>query len=113
MYTRLYQVFWRARSGSLARQLVDLEAELTTHERLPVEELDALQLDRLQTLVMHAYKHVPFYRQRFEAAGIQPADVRSQSDLQHLPVLTKADLRAHADDESPFVTIQMSCSLPS
>jgi phenylacetate-CoA ligase len=99
MYTRLYQVFWRARSGSLARQLVDLEAELTTHERLPVEELDALQLDRLQTLVMHAYKHVPFYRQRFEAAGIQPADVRSLSDLQHLPVLTKADLRAHADDD--------------
>jgi phenylacetate-CoA ligase len=48
---------------------------------------------------MHAYKHVPFYRQRFEAAGIQPADVRSLSDLQHLPVLTKADLHAHADDD--------------
>lgn len=98
MYTKLYQALWRVRNGSAGRQLFELYAELVAHERLSADELNILQVKRLQALAAHAYARVPFYRQRFDAAGIQPIAIRSLDDLQRLPVLTKADLRAHADD---------------
>ena len=49
---------------------------------------------RLRAIVAHAHATVPLYRERFDAAGIKPADVRSLADLAHLPVLTRAELEA-------------------
>ncbi|MFC9854866.1 phenylacetate--CoA ligase PaaK [Streptomyces prasinus] len=71
-------------------QAVDL---LDSAERLGVEELRALQLDRLRSSLRHAYGHVPFYRASFEAAGVHPDDCRSLADLSRFPFTTKADLR--------------------
>jgi len=64
-------------------------------ERASVDELRALQLERLQWSVRHAYENVPHYRQAFDAAGASPADVRSFDDLAQLPLTTKDDLRAN------------------
>src|SRR5690606_13468305 len=58
------------------------------------DRLQALQRAKLRAIVKHAYKTVPFYRQRFGEAGIRPEDIRSTADLAHLPVTTKADLQA-------------------
>ncbi|WP_326756895.1 phenylacetate--CoA ligase [Streptomyces hirsutus] len=71
-------------------QAVDL---LDSAERLGVEELRALQLDRLRSSLRHAYGHVPFYRASFDAAGVHPDDCRSLADLSRFPFTTKADLR--------------------
>ncbi|GAB3178732.1 phenylacetate--CoA ligase PaaK [Streptomyces incanus] len=71
-------------------QAVDL---LDPAERLDAEELRALQLERLQSSLRHAYDHVPFYRASFEAAGVHPDDCRSLADLSRFPFTTKADLR--------------------
>ncbi|MER6150031.1 phenylacetate--CoA ligase PaaK [Streptomyces hirsutus] len=71
-------------------QAVDL---LDSAERLGVEELRALQLDRLRSSLRHAYDHVPFYRASFDAAGVHPDDCRSLADLSRFPFTTKADLR--------------------
>jgi phenylacetate-CoA ligase len=57
------------------------------------EELEQLQLERLQATLNRVYAHVPFYRKAFDAAGIVPEDVRSLADLAGLPFTTKADLR--------------------
>jgi phenylacetate-CoA ligase len=59
------------------------------------EELEQLQLERLQQTINRAYAHVPFYRKKFDEAGISPEDVRSLSDLSRLPFTTKSDLRDH------------------
>ena len=59
------------------------------------DELQALQLQRLQTALAHAYENVPHYRRVFDAAGVHPADCRSLADLAKFPFTTKADLRAH------------------
>ncbi|NYJ75438.1 phenylacetate--CoA ligase PaaK [Allobranchiibius huperziae] len=67
-------------------------------ERAGVDELRALQLNRLQWSVRHAYDNVPHYRPAFEAVGAHPDDVRDLSDLARLPFTTKADLR----DNYPF-----------
>ena len=63
------------------------------NETLPREELRKLQLQRLQDLCRRVYANVPFYKKRFDEMGIKPTDVRSLSDLRHLPFTEKQDLR--------------------
>jgi phenylacetate-CoA ligase len=59
------------------------------------DELQALQLKRLQWTLRHAYDHVPHYRAVFEAAGFHPNDLRSLADLARLPFTSKKELREH------------------
>ena len=67
-------------------------------ETMPREALEAIQLRRLQATVARVYHTVPFYRRRFEEAGVGPDSIRSLADLERLPFTTKADLR----DNYPF-----------
>ncbi len=55
--------------------------------------LRQLQHQRLRSLVTHAYRCIPYYRQRLGHLGVQPDDLRSLDDLARLPILTKADLQ--------------------
>ncbi|WP_371557390.1 phenylacetate--CoA ligase PaaK [Streptomyces longwoodensis] len=64
-------------------------------ERLDVEALRALQMERLRASLEHAYANVPFYRESFDKAGVRPEDCRSLGDLARFPFTTKADLREH------------------
>ena len=56
------------------------------------EELEQLQLERLQSTLNRVYAHVPFYRKKFDALGISPEEVGSLSDLARLPFTTKEDV---------------------
>ena len=67
-------------------------------ETLPREELEALQLERLQETVRRVYEKVPAYRKKMEEAGVTPADIQSLADLSRLPFVTKQDMR----DNYPF-----------
>ncbi|WP_084516204.1 phenylacetate--CoA ligase PaaK [Microbacterium luticocti] len=62
------------------------------------DELRELQLQRLQWTVRHVYENVPLYREKFDAAGVAPDDIRTLEDVRLLPFTTKADLR----DTYPF-----------
>jgi len=62
-------------------------------ERLSADELAALQLERLQETLRHAYANVELYRRKFDAAGVRPEDCRTLADLARFPFTTKADLR--------------------
>ncbi|NUR98145.1 MAG: AMP-binding protein, partial [Kribbellaceae bacterium] len=64
-------------------------------ETASVDELRALQLQRLRWSVRHAYENVPHYRTTLDAAGVHPDDLRELSDLARIPFTTKADLRAN------------------
>ncbi|MCL1925594.1 MAG: phenylacetate--CoA ligase [Syntrophorhabdaceae bacterium] len=57
------------------------------------EELEQLQLERLQATLNRVYAHVPFYRKKFDEMGISPEDISSLSDIARLPFTAKADLR--------------------
>ena len=74
---------------------VSVTGELEPIETASVDELRALQLDRLRWTVRHAYDHVPHYRAAFDSAGVHPGDVRELADLAKLPFTSKADLRAN------------------
>jgi phenylacetate-CoA ligase len=58
-------------------------------------DLRELQNEKLRRLVRHAYRNVPYYRERMRAAGVRPEDIRTQADLHLLPFLTKTDVREH------------------
>jgi len=72
--------------------------DLEPIERASVDELRALQTERLRWSVRHAYENVPHYRASFDAAGVHPDDIKELADLARLPFTTKADLR----DNYPF-----------
>ncbi len=59
------------------------------------DEIEALQLSRLQATLAHAYAHVAHYRSAFDAAGVHPDDCRQLADLAKFPFTTKDDLRAN------------------
>ncbi|WP_298432648.1 phenylacetate--CoA ligase family protein [Geobacter sp.] len=64
-----------------------------TYECMPREELEQLQLERLQATLNRVYKNVTCYRNKFNEIGLVPEDVRSLADLQKLPFTSKEDLR--------------------
>src|SRR5678815_5358381 len=64
-------------------------------EKASIDELRALQLQRLQWSVRHAYENVAHYRESFRVAGVHPHDLRSLEDLAKFPFTVKDDLRAN------------------
>jgi phenylacetate-CoA ligase len=58
-------------------------------------DLEALQLERLQSTVRRCYEAVPFYRQAFDARRLTPADIRSLDDLHLLPFTDKEAFRTN------------------
>jgi phenylacetate-CoA ligase len=69
--------------------------DLEPIERASADELQALQLKRLQATLATAYDKVPHYQQAFDAKGVHPSDCRALADLAKFPLTSKADLRAH------------------
>jgi phenylacetate-CoA ligase len=61
---------------------------------LSPSQMRDLQDEKLRRLVRHAYRNVPYYRERMQEARLRPQDIRTQQDLHKLPFLTKADVRA-------------------
>ena len=74
------------------------KTELDPIEKASRDELQALQLKRLQWTLRHAYENVGFYRKQFEAHCVHPGDLRTLQDLRRFPFTTKQDLR----DNYPF-----------
>jgi phenylacetate-CoA ligase len=77
-----------------ARFFAPREAELDAEERMSRDELQFLQLTRLQSTVRSAYENVPTYRKKFDEVGVKPGDIRELTDIRLLPFTTKEDLRA-------------------
>ncbi|HIW02575.1 MAG TPA: phenylacetate--CoA ligase [Candidatus Protoclostridium stercorigallinarum] len=63
------------------------------HETMSRNELKSLQLSRLKEIVTYAYERVPFYKKKYDEAGVKPSDIKTLEDIQKLPFVTKADLR--------------------
>ena len=59
------------------------------------DEIEALQLERMQWSLRHAYDNVPFYKKSFDEKGVHPDDLKSLKDLAKFPFTLKTDLRDH------------------
>lgn len=67
-------------------------------ETMPLEQLQALQSERLAAQVRFVYDNVEFYRNRMDEAGVKPEDIHGIEDLHKLPFITKDDLK----DQYPY-----------
>ena len=58
-----------------------------------LEEMRAIQNEKLVKQVKRVYENVKYYRDLMDEKGVKPDDIKSVDDLHKLPFLTKADLR--------------------
>ncbi|HBG37044.1 MAG TPA: hypothetical protein DDW88_08275 [Treponema sp.] len=78
------------------------------------KDLRVLQFARLKNLIEKIYANVPFYKEKFDALGLKPSDIRCLEDIKKLPFTTKDDLRQTypygllAVPQSEIVEIHMS-----
>jgi phenylacetate-CoA ligase len=71
-------------------------------ETLPREQLAALQFQKLSVMMAELWNRNHFYTHKWKAAGIQPSDVRSLSDLARLPLTRKAELMENQAADGAF-----------
>ncbi len=90
----IYQVGMRARNPSLKRHL---EALLES-DHWSYQQLESLQLKRLQELLVFAESHSPFYTALFNKCNFNPRKVQSIKDLKQLPSIEKSTLILHKED---------------
>ncbi len=76
---------------------VRVRRELEATQWWSRERLRELQFQRLRALLAYAYRHVPYYRDVLEQAGIAGGDIAALDDLQRLPFLTKPLIRANLE----------------
>ncbi len=57
------------------------------------DQLQALQLERLKSTVERCYNNVPHYRDKLNAAGVTPEDIKSLDDIRRIPFTEKEHLR--------------------
>ena len=62
-------------------------------ECAPIEQIKAIQNEKLPKQVKHVWDNVPYYRKKMEEKGLTPEDIKSIDDLHKLPFLSKADLK--------------------
>jgi len=75
-------------------------AELERSQWLARDELEALQLDKLKSLLCNAERHCPWHAARIRAAGLGAAEQigpLTMDDLRRIPTMSKADARENAD----------------
>ena len=70
-----------------------MKSGLHAVEHASRDEIAALQTERLKDTLHRVYENVPYYRAKFDAAGVHPDDFRNLADLAKFPFTTKQDLR--------------------
>lgn len=72
--------------------------ELKETEHWPKEKLDELQWKRFMEIIDYAYHHSPYYKKKWDNAGIHPDHINSPKDISKIPIITKQELIRHNDE---------------
>jgi phenylacetate-CoA ligase len=78
----------------------DIQAKLQfllSSQYWPIDKLREYQWEKIEQLVQHAAKTVPYYRDLFATHGISADQMQSYTDLTRIPPMTRAGLRQHVD----------------
>lgn len=98
MYTRLVSgLLFPLHERLKKHDSVAIRQDLERSQWLAPDELQALQLRRLNALLAAAGRHVPYYRELFASLGLQPGGFTDLAELRQLPFLTKAVIRANTE----------------
>jgi phenylacetate-CoA ligase len=99
----------------LAHQLGDTSfyptyKTLVKNQRRPYDELKREQEKHLRAMVKFAYLNAPYYHELFKGLGLAPDDVRTVTDLERLPILTKDIIKRRWEEFKPANLSSMSYS---
>ncbi len=79
--------------GPPAATILALLYQLEQSQYYPPDLLTALQCRQLKTLFGYAARRVPFYKDRFTAAGVDPDGEVTPDSLRRLPILTRSEFK--------------------
>lgn len=66
---------------------------LQTTETWSAEQIRNYKEEHLSKIIEQAYHHCPYYRKKYDEAGVSPSDFTCLEDLQKFPILTKEEVR--------------------
>lgn len=66
---------------------------LDPEETMSRDQIESIQLTRLQETLHYAYENVAYYKDKYDTAGVHPNDLKELSDLTIFPFTEKEDLR--------------------
>jgi phenylacetate-CoA ligase len=97
MYAKLYRkcIFPFYETVLRGRKTLSYLEEIERDQWLSEAEIEAVQWRKLKKLLDHAYENVPYYRKKFDEAGISPERIKTRKDFVKLPILTREDIRAN------------------
>ncbi|MFV0364165.1 MAG: phenylacetate--CoA ligase family protein, partial [Suipraeoptans sp.] len=62
-------------------------------ETLPRAELEQIQLEKLKETTNYIYSMVEPYKEKMDALGVKPEDIKTLDDIKKLPFTYKKDFR--------------------
>jgi phenylacetate-CoA ligase len=71
-------------------------------ETMPPGKREQAIIERLRMVMHYAHENAPFYRRKWDAAGIHPDHIRTLEDFERVPVVTKQELREAQERAAPF-----------
>jgi phenylacetate-CoA ligase len=71
-------------------------------ETMPREKLLAYQLELFRKQMAYVYARAPFYRKKFDEAGVRPEDIRTLEDVSRVPLTAKEELRLSQERHPPY-----------
>jgi phenylacetate-CoA ligase len=74
-----------------------------TLKKPSIVDIETQQLQLLKRQITYCYRHVPWYRQTLDALKLRPEDFTKLTDIQHLPIISKSQVR---QDKSLFISDQ-------
>jgi len=89
---------WRLNRQRFGGRFPEFRALLEASQWWEPARMRDWQAERLRRLLVHAYEHVPFYRETFRKCGYDPAKFQGLEDLQKLPVLSRDIVKHRAKD---------------
>ncbi len=99
-------ITWPAIPDPVAANLLAQLTQLEHSQWWQPQQLQQKQLEQFALLAAHVYQHSPFFRQRFEQAGLSPSHTWTENSFATIPLLTRAELMQHA--------VQINCrALPN
>ncbi|GAA1205573.1 phenylacetate--CoA ligase family protein [Pseudonocardia alaniniphila] len=93
---------WPPRYDETYRPPADQEHWFPRRETMPAHERDEAILARIREVMHYAWDSSPFYRRKWDEAGIHPSSIASLEDFEKVPVVLKAELRADQAAHEPF-----------
>lgn len=91
IFVPLYQRRHGVKAGPIRRSLMK-------SQYYSEDQIRSQQWRTLMEIIQFAYEQNRFYRKRFDSIGLTPADIKSPSDFQQVPILTKDDIRSNLQD---------------